>query len=76
MLLPVASLTLPSPPLWGRFARESGGLPVRGPPQAVGEVFVPCRSLQALRYSLTIKYRHRNSLAFPWRGRWRAKRVG
>ena len=29
---------LTCPPLWGRFARESSGLPDRGPPQAVGEV--------------------------------------
>ena len=35
--LKVATLTR-SPPPWGRFARESSGLPDRGPPQAVGEV--------------------------------------
>ena len=36
-----ADLTLSCPPLWGRFARESSGLPGRGPPQTSRSLALP-----------------------------------
>ena len=57
--LKVATLTR-SPPPWGRFARESSGLPDRGPPQAVGEVLRHIDISCAARFLYSAKIRHYN----------------